>query len=72
MYSTGTDVAGEVVAVGPGVDTFTSGDKVLSWIDLRVNSDLYTIKKILCACLLMLYHMKGNILKEFLFACSFR
>ena len=31
------------MAVGPGVDAFTTGDKVLSWIDLRVNSDLYTI-----------------------------
>ena len=60
------------MAVGPGVDAFTIGDKILSWIDLRVNSDLYTIKKILYACLLMLHHMKGNIVKESLFDCSFR
>lgn len=35
-YIPGTDVAGEVVAVGPGVDTFKASDKVISWIDLRV------------------------------------
>lgn len=30
----GTDISGEVVSVGPGVEDFTPGDKILSWIDL--------------------------------------
>lgn len=31
----GTDISGEVVAVGPEVETFRAGDKVISWLDLK-------------------------------------
>ncbi|KAH7290145.1 hypothetical protein KP509_30G033700 [Ceratopteris richardii] len=34
-YIPGTDVAGEVVAVGPGVSTFSVGDKIVTWLDLK-------------------------------------
>jgi len=32
----GTDIAGEVVALGPGVTSFAIGDKVSSWTDVQV------------------------------------
>jgi NADPH:quinone reductase-like Zn-dependent oxidoreductase len=31
----GTDIAGEVVGLGPGVTTFAVGDKVSSWLGLK-------------------------------------
>ncbi|KAJ7298118.1 hypothetical protein O6H91_Y016000 [Diphasiastrum complanatum] len=34
-YIPGTDVAGEIVSVGPGVTEFSEGEKVVAWIDLR-------------------------------------
>lgn len=39
-YVPGTDIAGEVVAVGSGVETFKEGDKVLSWLDLKAGGSL--------------------------------
>lgn len=36
IYLAGTDIAGEVVALGPGVTSFAIGDKVSSWTDTRV------------------------------------
>ncbi len=31
----GTDIAGEVVGLGPGVTNFAVGDKVSSWLGLK-------------------------------------
>ncbi|KAJ7298117.1 hypothetical protein O6H91_Y016000 [Diphasiastrum complanatum] len=39
-YIPGTDVAGEIVSVGPGVTEFSEGEKVVAWIDLRTGGSL--------------------------------
>eukprot|EP00249_Psilotum_nudum_P017726 c26459_g1_i2 orf=511-1503(-) len=39
-YIPGTDISGEVVALGLGVDNFAVGDKVVSWLDLRTGGSL--------------------------------
>jgi D-arabinose 1-dehydrogenase-like Zn-dependent alcohol dehydrogenase len=36
----GTDIAGEVVGLGPGVTTFAVGDKVSSWLGLKKGGSL--------------------------------
>jgi NADPH:quinone reductase-like Zn-dependent oxidoreductase len=36
--STGTDVAGEVVSLGPGVKRFSPGDKVMTYIHILVST----------------------------------
>jgi len=36
VWSTVTNVAGEVIEVGPGVQTFRAGDKVVSMLNLMV------------------------------------
>lgn len=38
ISSTGTDVAGEVVSLGPGVKRFSPGDKVLTYIHILVST----------------------------------
>lgn len=35
-WMSGTDMAGEVVGLGPGVTSFAVGDKVSCWSDIRV------------------------------------
>ncbi|KAI5058422.1 hypothetical protein GOP47_0026592 [Adiantum capillus-veneris] len=53
-YIPGTDIAGEVVSLGQGVNGYSAGDKVISWLDLRsggsfaeyaVASVKYTVKR---------------------------
>jgi NADPH:quinone reductase-like Zn-dependent oxidoreductase len=39
-YIPGTDIAGEVVALGPGVTSFAVGDKVSSWTDIKNGGSL--------------------------------
>ncbi|CAM6022706.1 unnamed protein product [Sphagnum balticum] len=39
-YTPGTDIAGEVVGLGPGVTTFAVGDKVSSWLGLKKGGSL--------------------------------
>ena len=36
FWPAGTDIAGEVVGLGPGVTSFAIGDKISSWTDIRV------------------------------------
>ena len=38
LCSTGTDVAREVVRLGPGVKRFSPGDKVLTYIHILVST----------------------------------
>lgn len=42
-FGTGTDVAGEVVEVGPGVQNFKPGDKVVSTMTLAVSVTLVSL-----------------------------
>jgi NADPH:quinone reductase-like Zn-dependent oxidoreductase len=35
-YTPGTDIAGEVIGLGPGVTSFAIGDKVSSWTGVAV------------------------------------
>jgi hypothetical protein len=37
LYLSGSDIAGEVISVGPGVNAFSAGDKVFSGLDVKVN-----------------------------------
>jgi hypothetical protein len=37
LYLSGSDIAGEVISVGPGVNAFSSGDKVFGGLNLKVN-----------------------------------
>ena len=39
----GSDFAGVVAAVGPGVDTVTAGDKVIGWVDTRSSQAEYVV-----------------------------
>ncbi|KAJ7531817.1 hypothetical protein O6H91_14G060200 [Diphasiastrum complanatum] len=36
----GTDVAGEIVSVGPGVTEFSAGENVVTWLDIRTGGSL--------------------------------
>lgn len=50
----GTDIAGEIVSSGPGVNEFSAGEKVISWLDFRFGGSFaefaaasinYTVKR---------------------------
>ena len=41
-----TDVAGEVVEVGPGVKSFKAGDKVLAYLTIAVSTHFYSFTSI--------------------------
>jgi NADPH:quinone reductase-like Zn-dependent oxidoreductase len=50
-HTPGTDVAGEVVSLGPGVKTLAVGDKVSSWLSFKKvhDSDLNMVTYNTCS-----------------------
>ena len=57
LWLAGTDIAGEVVGLGPGVTSFAVGDKISSWTDLRVCTLLWLLDYVIYPALLAIRNL---------------
>ena len=57
LWLAGTDIAGEVVGLGPGVTSFAVGDKISNWTDLRVCTLLWLLDYVIYPALLAIRNL---------------